>query len=166
MVVAILISFFSLVRAVINETLRLFPPVPLNARESRSTAPCVFPRSDRTYPNTSNQPLYMPPATTIFYFPLLMQRNPALWGDDADDFDPERWIDPKRMNKFITNPTMFTPFSAGPRIVSLFVFKILFFFSFFLYTHNSHLVKCVSVPRAELCIQRDVLFPRAPPSTV
>ena len=48
-----------------------------------------------------------------------MQRNPALWGDDADDFDPERWIDPERLTKFVANPTMFTPFSAGPRIVSV-----------------------------------------------
>ena len=116
--------FYSSVKAVINETLRLFPPVPLNVRECRST-PAFFPQSDRTYPNTSNQPLYMPPKTTITFFPLLMQRNPALWGDDADNFDPERWIDPKRMKKFLANPTMFTPFSAGPRIVSFFG---LFFF--------------------------------------
>ena len=61
----------------------------------------------------------MPPTTIIAYFPLLIQRNPALWGDDADDFDPERWIDPERLTKFVANPTMFTPFSAGPRIVSV-----------------------------------------------
>jgi cytochrome P450 len=112
------IYFYYLVKAVINETLRLFPPVPLNVRECRST-PCIFPQSDRTYPKISNQPLYMPPTTTITFFPLLMQRNAALWGDDADNFDPERWIDPKRMKKFVANPTMFTPFSAGPRIVSV-----------------------------------------------
>lgn len=105
------------VRAVINETLRLFPPVPLNSRESRST-PCVFPRSDRTYPKTSNQPLYMPSKTAIVYCPLLIQRNPTLWGDDADDFNPERWLDPERVAKYVVNPTMFAPFSAGPRIVS------------------------------------------------
>ena len=109
---------FCLVKAVINETLRLFPPVPLNVRECRST-PCIFPQSDRTYPNTSNQPLYMPPKTTIVFLPLLMQRNPALWGKDADNFDPERWIDRKRLKKFVSNPTIFTPFSAGPRIVSV-----------------------------------------------
>ena len=61
----------------------------------------------------------MPPNTTILFLPLLMQRNPALWGEDADNFDPERWIDPKRVKKFVANPTMFTPFSAGPRIVSV-----------------------------------------------
>lgn len=48
-----------------------------------------------------------------------MQRNKALWGPDADEFDPERWIDPNRLSRFTSNPTMFTPFSAGPRIVSI-----------------------------------------------
>lgn len=149
---------FPLVRAVINETLRLFPPVPLNVRECRST-PCVFPQSDRTYPNTSNQSLYMPPSATIVYFPLLTQRNPALWGDDADNFDPERWIDPKRVLKYVGNPTMFTPFSAGPRIVSIY-----FYFYFFVLHHSSHPENVVR--RAELCIQRNVLFPCTPSSTV
>ena len=152
-------------KAVINEALRLFPPVPLNVRECRST-PCIFPQSDRTYPNTSNQPLYMPPLTTILFLPLLMQRNPALWGDDADDFDPERWIDPKRMKKFLSNPTMFTPFSAGPRIVSVFFLVV---FSLFLFgARNSSLmfVKIIAVLRTELRIQRDVLFPRASTSNL
>jgi len=47
-----------------------------------------------------------------------MQRNKVLWGPDADEFDPERWIDPSRLSRFTSNPMMFTPFSAGPRIVS------------------------------------------------
>lgn len=60
----------------------------------------------------------MPAKTPIVYLPLLTQRNPALWGDDADAFDPERWIQPERIAKFTANPAMFSPFSAGPRIVS------------------------------------------------
>ncbi|KAF5319303.1 hypothetical protein D9619_008466 [Psilocybe cf. subviscida] len=117
-------------RSVINETLRLFPPVPLNVRETRSS-PCLLPSSDRTYSGSSQAsfkndrtlglgehetPLYMPANTTILYMPLLIQRDPLLWGDTADEFDPERWIDPARLAKYVANPTMFTPFSAGPRI--------------------------------------------------
>jgi Cytochrome P450 len=105
------------VRAVINETLRLFPPVPLNVRESRSTS-IALPPPDSTYATTSNEPLYMPKNTVIMFLPLLTQRNPALWGPDADEFDPERWIQPERILKIGTNPTMFAPFSMGPRIVS------------------------------------------------
>ncbi|PFH47049.1 hypothetical protein AMATHDRAFT_77386 [Amanita thiersii Skay4041] len=103
------------VRAVINETLRLFPPVPLNIRESRS-APCVLPAPDRTYPSSQPQRLYMPKNTIITYLPLLTQRNPALWGADADEFKPERWLQPERVAQFVANPTIYLPFSAGPRI--------------------------------------------------
>ncbi|KAM6499413.1 cytochrome P450 monooxygenase CYP63 [Amanita muscaria] len=100
------------VRAVINETLRLFPPVPLNTRESRSS--CVLPTPDRTYPD--GKALFMPKDTTLTFVPLLTQRNAALWGDDADEFKPERWLEPDRLGQFVANPTMYLPFSAGPRI--------------------------------------------------
>ncbi|KAH7886740.1 cytochrome P450 monooxygenase CYP63 [Phlebopus sp. FC_14] len=102
-------------KAVIDEALRLFPPVPLNQRQSRPVS-CTLPPPDRTFPPESEKPLYMPKSTTFFYSTLLMQRNKALWGPDADEFDPERWIDPKRLSRFASNPMMFTPFSAGPRI--------------------------------------------------
>ncbi|CAK5276731.1 unnamed protein product [Mycena citricolor] len=102
-------------RAVINEVLRLFPPVPLNVRESRAEA-CTLPVSDPTFPADDTRPYYMPGSTTLMYLPLLMQRNPALWGPDADVFDPERWLDSARLARFVGNPTMYAPFSAGPRI--------------------------------------------------
>ncbi|KAH9927640.1 cytochrome P450 [Fomitopsis serialis] len=100
-------------RAVINETLRLFPPVAVNSRESKPH-PSILPNSDGTYLQPA-EPLYMPPLTPIAYFTSLMHRNSALWGPDADVFDPDRWLD-KRLSKFVSNPMMFTPFSAGPRI--------------------------------------------------
>ncbi|TFK68916.1 cytochrome P450 monooxygenase CYP63 [Pluteus cervinus] len=103
-------------RAVINETLRLFPPVPLNVRESRNE--CAFPRVDPTYRDTDAdaRPLFVPANTTVVYLPMLMQRNPSLWGPDAEVFNPERWLKPECIANFVENPTMFAPFSAGPRI--------------------------------------------------
>lgn len=108
------------VRAVLNETLRLFPPVPLNIRESRPEAVALppSPSSSEAYVPTPKAPLYMPGGTPIMYMPMLMQRNPDLWGADADAFDPARWLDPARLAKVTGNPMMFLPFSAGPRIVS------------------------------------------------
>lgn len=45
-----------------------------------------------------------------------MQRRKDLWGPDADQFDPERFID-ERVAKYLTpNPFIFLPFNAGPRI--------------------------------------------------
>lgn len=114
-----------IVRAVINETLRLFPPVPLNVRESRD-APCLLPPSDHSYPFSERQsqsresPLFMPANTTVTWLPLLTQRNKALWGEDADEFRPERWLNPETQAKCNTHMGMFLPFSHGPRIVSVF----------------------------------------------
>ena len=106
----------SAVCAVINETPRLFPPVPLNIHESWRSS-CLLPPSDPSYPD-NHRPLYMSGDTTIVYLPLLVQRNKVLWGPDADEFYPEQWLQPDRIAKFVANPAMFAPFSAGPRIVS------------------------------------------------
>ena len=115
-IMSLVLKNFVTVRAVLNETLRLFPPVPLNTRQSRST-PCTLPPADPTYPSLPSPPLYFPKNTNFVYIPLLTQRNPVLWGHDADVFDPERWLDPQRLRRLTSDPMMFTPFSAGPRIV-------------------------------------------------
>ena len=101
----------------INETLRLFPPVPINVRESRANG-VLLPNSDPTFPDPDPRPMYFPPETVVMFFPILTQRNAALWGEDADVFDPDRWLD-ERLNRFTENPLMYTPFSGGPRIVSV-----------------------------------------------
>lgn len=46
----------------------------------------------------------------------MMHRRQDLWGPDALEFDPGRFID-ERMKKYLTpNPFIFLPFNAGPRI--------------------------------------------------
>ncbi|CUA73615.1 hypothetical protein RSOLAG22IIIB_10915 [Rhizoctonia solani] len=50
------------------------------------------------------------------YSVLHMHRRKDLWGPDAEEFDPERWLD-ERLKKYLTpNPFIFLPFNAGPRI--------------------------------------------------
>ncbi|KAG8973325.1 hypothetical protein FRC05_008869 [Tulasnella sp. 425] len=91
-------------RAVIDETLRLFPPVPFNIR--RSINPITLP--------SAKGPLWMPGRTSITFVPFIFHRDREVWGDDCEEFRPERWIsgdarDPKRVNAYV-------PFSAGPRL--------------------------------------------------
>ncbi|KAF8749700.1 cytochrome p450 [Rhizoctonia solani] len=93
---------------VLNETLRLFPPVPINERATYAT--CTIP--------TSSGRLYIPSGVQVLFSPLVMQRRQDLWGADAWEFDPARWLD-ERNEMFIKDPMRFVPFNAGPRIVSL-----------------------------------------------
>lgn len=52
----------------------------------------------------------------ILYSVFLMHRREDLWGPDALQFDPDRFID-GRLQKYLTpNPFIFLPFNAGPRI--------------------------------------------------
>ncbi|KAJ7123182.1 cytochrome P450 [Mycena epipterygia] len=96
-------------RAFINETLRLYPPVPFDGRVSKNAT---------TWPPTKpgDKPLYVPAKTLCRYSVFLMHRRTDLWGPDALKFDPDRFLD-ERVRKYLTpNPFIFLPFNAGPRI--------------------------------------------------
>ncbi|CAG8700005.1 15177_t:CDS:2, partial [Acaulospora colombiana] len=54
-----------------------------------------------------------------------MQRSEALWGPDAQEWKPERWLDPKEAAKHNAS-FEFVPFNAGPRIVRLVSLQIMF----------------------------------------
>ncbi|KAK4128241.1 cytochrome P450 [Parathielavia appendiculata] len=64
--------------AVCNEVLRYFGPVPLTLRK----AVC----------DTSIQGQFVPKGTQIMIVPWAINRCEAFWGEDAQSFNPERWM--------------------------------------------------------------------------
>ena len=66
-------------RAVMLETLRLYPSVPKDVKSA--VAHDVLP--DGTA---------ISPGTTVAYLPYVMGRSPALWGEDACTFSPARFV--------------------------------------------------------------------------
>ncbi|OJA12792.1 hypothetical protein AZE42_12472 [Rhizopogon vesiculosus] len=89
--------------------MRLFSPVPANIRESvkASTLPATSPLG---------KPIYVPPKTSVSYSVFIMHRRKDLWGPDAEEFDPDRFLD-ERLHKYLTpQPFIFLPFNAGPRV--------------------------------------------------
>ncbi|KAG8861736.1 hypothetical protein FRB96_002694 [Tulasnella sp. 330] len=93
-------------RAVINEALRLFPPISMNVRAVKSAS----------FLSTSVGRFYIPKPETQVIWPIIsMQKRRDLWGDDAHEFDPTRWLDEERIKCATGDACLFTPFHAGPR---------------------------------------------------
>lgn len=88
--------------AVLNETMRVFPPVPLTLRE--------------TVADTTIQGHFIPKDTTIIICPWAVNTCKHLWGDDARDFNPERWIGQGKANTGGADSNYaVTTFLHGPR---------------------------------------------------
>jgi len=88
--------------AALAETLRLYPAVPIDVKY------CF---SDDTLPDgyAVNQ------GDMVNYQPYPMGRMKFLWGADAEEFRPERWLNDDGV--FVPeSPFKFTAFQAGPRI--------------------------------------------------
>ncbi|KAF2825283.1 cytochrome P450 [Ophiobolus disseminans] len=88
--------------AVLNEALRLFPPVPLTIREAAH--------------DTTIQGNFIPASTTIIICPWAINTSTHLWGPDARDFKPERWLGAGRANTGGAESNFaITTFLHGPR---------------------------------------------------
>ncbi|KAL2010635.1 hypothetical protein VTN00DRAFT_6442 [Thermoascus crustaceus] len=87
----------------VKEALRLFPPVPLNARCAvRDT---VLPRGGGP---DGTAPVFIPEGTTVTFNVYAMQRSMATYGPDAAVFNPDRW-------NGLRPGWSFVPFGRGPR---------------------------------------------------
>lgn len=88
--------------ACIRETLRLYPAAALNARvANRDTV-----LSDGTF---------VAEGVNVAWPSYAMGRLPTLWGADALEFKPERWLDTGGKLE-IVSPFKFNAFLAGPRM--------------------------------------------------
>ncbi|XP_073951835.1 cytochrome P450 4V2-like [Choristoneura fumiferana] len=83
--------------AVVKETLRLYPPVPIYVRETHSD--CKLPNG-----------LTVPKGVAFLFLLHGMHRNPKYWGDDAEQFRPERFLEGP-----LRHPVQFIPFSYSIR---------------------------------------------------
>lgn len=92
------ISGLPYLQAVINEGLRLFPSVPLDSKIALQ---------DDVLPDGTE----VPAGTVVQYNAYAMGRTTEIWGPDALEFRPERWLDMKEP----PSPYAYPVFNAGPR---------------------------------------------------
>ncbi|TMW62724.1 hypothetical protein Poli38472_005342 [Pythium oligandrum] len=88
--------------AALRETLRLYPSVPCMIKNA--TRDVVF--GDGTF---------IEKGTRVGLPVYAMGRMTYLWGPDAEDFKPERWIDTETGKLIHVSPYKFVSFNAGPR---------------------------------------------------
>ncbi|KAJ8450154.1 hypothetical protein Cgig2_033348 [Carnegiea gigantea] len=88
--------------ASLTETLRLYPGVPVDGRTALE---------DDVLPDGYK----VKKGDDVYYLAYAMGRMPYLWGDDAEDFSPERWLDHSGVFQ-PESPFKFIAFHAGPRI--------------------------------------------------
>ncbi len=92
--------------ALFNEVLRLYPPVPIELKEC--TTPTTFPDGTQ-----------LPKGAIVIWATWAMGRSKNIWGEDADEFRPERWLVGGEEGGEMTVKSMsafeFPVFNGGPR---------------------------------------------------
>ncbi|GLD91791.1 hypothetical protein PINS_up000324 [Pythium insidiosum] len=88
--------------ATIKECMRLYPPVPMNSRVARTDT-------------TLSDGTFIPEGTRVIIPTYAVGRFKWIWGDDASEFKPERWIDASTGKLTPVSPSKYLIFNAGPR---------------------------------------------------
>lgn len=88
--------------SIFTETLRLYPPVPFELKE------CVGPT---TFPDGT----WLPEGSVVIWVPWAMGRSRRIWGEDSEEFKPERWLNPIGQIDLQKSAFEFPVFNGGPR---------------------------------------------------
>ncbi|KQK22828.1 cytochrome P450 94B3 [Brachypodium distachyon] len=92
------------VHAAITESMRLYPPVPVNTLQAQA---------DDVLPDGTA----VGAGWFVAYNSYAMGRMESVWGEDARDYRPERWLDPADNRTFRPeSPFRYVAFHAGPRL--------------------------------------------------
>ena len=98
-------------RAVLNESLRLYPVVPENGRQAEvDTVLPVGGGEDGT------SPVFVQKGQVVHWSLYTMHRRKDLYGEEAESFIPERWLDQDEEKKGLRVGWEYLPFNGGPRI--------------------------------------------------
>ena len=99
-------SEFAEICWVVLETMRLLGPTGLSQRFAKRD--CILPRGGG---QEQDQPIFIPKGTKIYLVMWATHHDPAIWGEDADKFNPDRWKDREQPREW-----EWLPFIAGPRM--------------------------------------------------
>jgi cytochrome P450 len=58
---------------------------------------------------------FIPPGTPVGMSPIAQNRDPKIWGDDAEEFRPERWLESEAKFRYMESNNM-TFGGSGPRM--------------------------------------------------
>ncbi|XP_010541542.1 PREDICTED: cytochrome P450 714A1-like isoform X2 [Tarenaya hassleriana] len=94
------IAHLKTVTMVIQETLRLYPPAAFVSREALA--------------DTRLGSLVVPKGVCIWTLIPTLHRDPEIWGDDANEFRPERFQE--GVSRACKHPHAFAPFGLGTRL--------------------------------------------------
>ncbi|KAG6623531.1 Cytochrome P450 86A2 [Phytophthora cinnamomi] len=89
--------------AALKEALRLHPSVPVEPKQTVEDT-------------TLSDGTFVPAGSSIGLATYAMARMPQVWGPDAEEFKPERWIDPTTGKLIAVSAYKFASFNAGPRM--------------------------------------------------
>ena len=98
---------------ILKETLRLFPSVPVKTRTAHERT--VLPTGGGS---DGQSPVLIRKGQNIAYCVYAMHRRKDLYGDDAEEFRPDRWDDPDLPlnRKGHAAGWSYLPFNGGPRV--------------------------------------------------